>query len=103
MSARRELMHDIEGRHFGRCLDQVWGAGRRTLIERLEFKNMGSGYLTAVVVKMFEKPVPSMSSSKPWPDLAGVWVFVPLEDETNTWQGLDAALTAFEAKHAKPE
>jgi len=94
---RREIMHDLEARHFARCLDQLWGAGRRTLVERMEFKNMGSGYLTAVVVKMFEKPVPKPESRKDWPDLTGVWVYVPIKDESNTFEGLDAALTAFVA------
>lgn len=35
--ANSDIMHDIEGRHFGHCVDQMWGAGRRTLIELMDY------------------------------------------------------------------
>lgn len=102
MSANRDktnsdIMHDIEGRHFGRCLDQVWGAGRRTLIELMDYPK---AKCQVVVVKQFDKPVPRNSSS--WPDLIATYVYVPLKDEDNTWTGLDLALDEFEFERSKP-
>lgn len=93
MNERRETMRAIEQKHFGRCLDQVWGENRRTLIERMELRDTPG--LCAVVVKQYESRVPSMSSSKPWPELSGCWVYVPVEDGDNTWTGLDEKLAAF--------
>lgn len=89
-----DTMHDIEGRHFGRCVDQVWGAGRRTLIELMDYPK---ARCQAVVVKQYDTPVPKMASSKPWPDLISAYVYIPVNDESNTWAGLDAALSDYEA------
>jgi hypothetical protein len=88
-----DKMHDIEGRHFGRCVDQLWGAGRRTLIELM---NYPKARCQAVVVKQYDEPVPKFSSGKPWPDLISAYVYIPVDDDSNTWAGLDQALTAFE-------
>ncbi len=88
--SRRDIMHDIEAKHLGRCIDQVWRNGRKTLIELMEIKNRPGDHV--VVVKQFEQRVPTMGSSKPWPDLSAVWLYVPIDDRTNTWDGLDRAL-----------
>ena len=89
-----DTMHDIEGRHFGRCVDQVWAAGRRTLIELMDYPK---ARCQAVVVKQFDTPVPKLTSAKPWPDLIAAYVFIPVDDESNTWAGLDRALDRFES------
>jgi hypothetical protein len=86
-------MHEIEGKHFGRCVDQVWGAGRRTLIELMDYPK---ARCQAVIVKQFDSPAPKQDSSKPWPDLISAYVYIPVEDESNTWAGLDQALRKFE-------
>lgn len=93
--SRRDIMREIEEKHLGRCYDQAWGNGRRHLIELMELRGTR---LNVVVVKQFEERVPT-SSSKPWPDLAGVWVYVPVEDGTNTWAELDEKLGAFRELH----
>lgn len=90
--SRRDTMREIEQKHFGQCFDQIWSDGRRTLIERMELRDTPG--LFAVVVKQFESRVPS-SSSKPWPELSGCWVYVPVEDGDSTWTGLDEKLAAF--------
>lgn len=100
MTARtnNDIMHEIEGRHFGRCVDQMWGTGRRTLIELMEYQKAAC---QAVIVKQYAAPVPKSESSKPWPDLISAYVYVPVEDASNTWVGLDAGLTAYEEKTTK--
>lgn len=45
---RREIMAAIERKHLGRCLDQLWGTGRRVLVERMELKDHRSN---VIVVK----------------------------------------------------
>lgn len=95
--SRNDIMHDIEAKHFGRCMDQVWGNNRRTLIERMELRDTPG--LCAVVVKQFETRV-SLSSSKPFPELSGCWVYVPIEDGDNSWTGLDEKLGAFRKSHS---
>lgn len=93
---RRMTMREIEERHLGRCLEQVWGYGRRSLIELMEVRGTNRN---AVVIKQFEERV-STSSTKPWPELSGCWVFVPIEkDGDNTWVGLDQQLAAFREEH----
>lgn len=96
MGERREIMRAIEDKHLGRCIDQAWGNGRRHLIELMEVRGTNRN---AVVVKQFESRVPSESSSKPWPELAGVWVYVPIEDGDNTWTELDEKLGEFRERH----
>ena len=92
MGERHDTMRAIEEKHLGRCIDQAWGHGRRHLIELMEVRGTCRN---AVVVKQFESRVPRDSSSKPWPDLAGVWVYVPIEDGENTWEELDQKLATF--------
>lgn len=89
---RRDTMRAIEQKHFGTCWEQVWTGGRRLLIELMELKGTNQ---RAVVIKQFEKSVPPASSSKPWPELAGAWVYVPVDGYSNTWTELDDKLTAF--------
>lgn len=88
-----DTMHDIEGRHFGRCLDQVWGAGRKTLIELMDYPK---ARCQVVVVKHYDTAVPRSASGKPWPELIATYVYIPVADESNTWDGLDKALYDFE-------
>jgi len=88
---RADQMHEIEGKHFGRCVDQMWGLGRRTLIELMDFP---AGKTTVVVVKQFESAVPRPGTRRPWPDLLSAYVYVPIADASNTWAGLDTALAA---------
>jgi hypothetical protein len=96
-SVNASTMHDIEGRHFGRCVDQVWGTGRRTLIELMDYPK---ARCQVVVVKQYDAPVPKSGSGKLWPALTSCYVYVPIEDDSNTWTGLDEALTKFEAEKA---
>jgi hypothetical protein len=87
---RHEIWREIERKHLGRCLDQVWGAGRRALIERMELIDHRS---TVIIVKHFEKAVPK-SSARDWPELAGVYVYVPLPEHDRTWEEADRELEA---------
>lgn len=87
-----DKVHAIEGKHFGRCYDQVWGAGRRTLIELLDFPAANS---TVMLVKRFAGPVPKTGSD--WPDLEALYVYVPVETD-NTWDGLERDLLAYAEK-----
>jgi hypothetical protein len=95
-SVNADIMHDIEARHFGRCVDQVWGAGRRTLIELMDYPK---ARCQVVIIKQYDDAVGKSPSGK-WPDLISCYVYVPIEDDSNTWTGLDAALTKFEAEKA---
>jgi hypothetical protein len=91
---RHERWREIERKHLGRCLDQVWGEGRRALIERIELIDHRS---TVIVIKLFEKSVPK-SSAREWPELSGVWVYVPLPENDRTWEETDRELAAHRAK-----
>jgi hypothetical protein len=93
--SRRDIMHAIERKHLGRCLDQLWGQGRRVLVERMELIDRRSN---VIVVKEFEKRVPTSGSGGEWPDLIGAWVYVPIDDKDNTWEGLDRALEAYRVR-----
>lgn len=95
---RADIMHDVEARHFGRCIDQVWGGGRLSLIELMEYPK---ARCTAVIVKRFESAVPKEGSGKPWPDLIASYIYVPVEGDDNTWAGLERTLEAFEASRTK--
>jgi hypothetical protein len=48
-----------------------------------------------IVEKMYDDPLPSQNSSKPWPDLIGVNVYAPVDPNNMTWDGLDAALADY--------
>lgn len=89
--SRRGTLREIEDKHLGRCIDQVWAQGRRALIELMEVRGTTK---TAVVIKRFEERVPT-SSTKPWPELSGVWVYFQMEDKDNTWTELDKQLADY--------
>jgi hypothetical protein len=91
---RLQRWEEIERKHLGRCIDQVWGAGRRVLIEKMELKDHRS---TVIVIKRFEKAV-SKSSSQPFPELEGVDVFVPLPARKFTWEETDEELAAYRSR-----
>jgi hypothetical protein len=96
---RSEIMHDIEGRHFERCLNQVWSNNRRTLIEVMDWPKARR---QIILIKNFESRVPTRYSGRGWPDLESCYAYVPLDDETNTWAGLEEALIKLEtAERAK--
>jgi hypothetical protein len=95
--SRRDIAHEIEQKHFGRCLWQhVEPRYRQMVVECVEF---GSGTGTAIVVRRYETGIPRPGQNKPWPELAGHYVYLPVTDD-NTWEGLDKALTALAAKAA---
>lgn len=93
--SRHDTMREIEEKHLGRCIDQVWAQGRRALIELMEVRGTAR---TAVVVKRFEERV-SLSSSKPWPELSGAWVYFQMEDKDNSWAELDRQLAEYREAH----
>lgn len=93
-----DIMHDIEGKHFGRCLDQRWGVDRRTLVELMDYPK---GRCQAVITKHYDRPVPRSGNGKPWPELIACHVYVPVDPDNNTWTGLDDALQKFESNRAK--
>lgn len=89
---KEDRYREIEQKHFGRCLwQQVIEPGRRIVIECMHWPK-GSG--TALVVKHYEPGLPRPGSNKPWPDLLALYVYLPVADDQNTWDGLDAALAA---------
>ncbi len=94
---RADQMHDIEAKHFGRCIDQLWGSGRRSLIERMEWPKGGG---TVMLVKHFAYGVPDGYGD--WPDLIGVQAYVEIHDD-GTWGGFDAKLTELENAHDDPD
>lgn len=93
--SRHETLREIENKHLGQCLGQAWMDGRRTLVEKMAVQGTNK---TCIVVKQFEQRVPT-SSSRPWPELDGVWVYVPIDEQDNTWDELDRNLAAFREKH----
>jgi hypothetical protein len=95
--SRREVMQAIEEKYLGRCIDQAWGNGRRHLIELMEIRGTSR---KAVVVKQFERSVPR-GYSRDWPELAGAWVYVEVDPDNNTWDGLDRALAEHVARVRK--
>lgn len=87
-----DRMHEIEGKHFGRCIDQLWGAGRRSLVELMDYPK---ARCQVVVVKQYDSPVPK-AGAREWPELIATYVYVPIGDKENTWDSLDKALRKFE-------
>lgn len=85
---------ELEAKHFGRCIAQVWTDHRRRLVQLMDYPKAGC---TAIVVKRFEHPVPPAGSRKPWPDLARCEVYLPITDDYS-WDGLDTALTKAEQR-----
>ncbi|HMH95865.1 MAG TPA: hypothetical protein VK577_04710 [Bradyrhizobium sp.] len=92
MCEKSEAWHTIEGKHFGRCMWQQRSPNRRGLMEGL--LHLATGRIM-IVEKMYDDPLPSQNSSKPWPDLIGVNVYAPVDPNNMTWDGLDAALADY--------
>jgi len=88
---RHDTMRAIERKHLGRCLDQIWTNGRRVLIEQMDLVDHRS---SVIVVKRFERAVPKDGRGD-WPELAGVQVYIPIDEHDHTWDELDREL----AKH----
>jgi len=93
---RADIMHEIEEKHLGRCFEQLWGYGRRTLFELMEVRGTGK---QVVVVKQFESRVPASGSRKPWPDLIAAQVYAVIDEGNMTWTGLDEALEKYRKAH----
>lgn len=91
-ASRRETWHTIEGKHFGQCVWQQRSQNGKGLMEGLVHKATGR---IMVVEKFYEAKLPREHSSKPWPELESVNVYAPVDADTMTWDGLDAALAAF--------
>lgn len=92
---KRDWAYELEGRHFGRCLEQLFTPDRRILVEKLDWPKAGAGRC-AITVKQFEKPAPGPQSSKPWPELFAFSVYAVVIPEGNSWDDLEAALAQIE-------
>jgi len=92
---RADAMHAIEGAHFGRCIEQAWDPTRQMLFEVMDYPK---ARCLAVIVKRFQKPVPKPGSGGQWPDLASAEVYLPVDDKSASWVGLDMALRKYEAE-----
>lgn len=90
--SNRETWHTIEGKHFGRCMWQQRSANGHGLMEGLIHKASGR---IMIVEKMYAERLPRENSRKPWPELESINVYAPVDFHTNTWTGLDEALTEF--------
>jgi hypothetical protein len=87
---RHERMQEIERKHLGLCMEQVWPTGRRCVIERRQLIDHRS---TVVVIKWFEKSVPKNSYAA-WPEITSMDVYLPIQDD-NTFDGMDRALDLY--------
>ena len=93
--SKSERWHTIEGKHFGQCVWQQRSPNGKGLLEGLIHKATGR---ILIVEKFYEKKLPRDHSSTPWPELESVNVYAPLDPVTNTWDGLESALTRYGAK-----
>jgi len=91
---RADAMSAIEGAHFGRCREQMWDDRRQVLIEIMDYPKART---QVVVIKRYQAPVPKSAAGK-WPDLATAEVFLPVDDKSASWIGLDLALRKYEAE-----
>ncbi len=88
-------MTAIERGHFDQCLWQELSSNRRIVIECFAY---GKARGTAIVVKHYDKALPRGGRGQ-WPQMLAAYVYLPLDDERSmTWEGLDQALTAYEAQ-----
>lgn len=78
-----------------RCINQVKANNDRTLIEIFLYPKAET---ILVVVKDYDGQI---RLGKPWPKMRGCQVYVPL-DTTNTWDSLEKAFDALEAKTSAP-
>lgn len=95
---RDDRAREIERKHLGRCIDQLWGAGRRTLLELMDFPD---ARCQVILIKRFESRVPTRGSGE-WPDLTSLSVYVPIPDEGMTWESLDKALEDYKMRTVSP-
>jgi hypothetical protein len=94
---KNEIWREIEAKHFGQCCWQQRSESGKGLMEGLIHKATGR---IMIVEKMYEERLPKPYSSKPWPELIGLQVYAPVDNDNNTWDGLDVALGAFGRKAA---
>lgn len=87
-----ERWHTIEGKHFGQCVWQQRSPNGKAMLEGLIHNATGR---IMIVEKFYEKKLPRENSSTPWPELESVNVYAPIDFQTNTWEGLDAALGGY--------
>ena len=90
--SKKEVWNQIEDKHFGGCYWQQRSPSGRNLLEGLLHKASGT---IMIVEKTYAARLPGDNSCKPWPELIGLQVYAPVDPGNNTWDGLDAALTAF--------
>jgi hypothetical protein len=95
--SKNEIWRELEAKHFGQCVWQQRSPNGKGLMEGLTHKATGR---IMVVEKMYEERLPKPYSSKPWPDLIGLQVYAPVDSESETWDGLDVALSVFGRKAA---
>lgn len=95
-SDAEKTMSGIEHDHFGQCMWQSILPSRTLMIEMFHYPKAKT---YALVVKHFEKAIPRAGAGKPWPKMEASYVYLPVDD-TNTWVGLEQALTALETKAA---
>ena len=91
----RRIEHD----HFGQCMWSEVLDGRRIQVECMTLRDTN---VLVLVVKHYDKAIPRAGSMKPWPDQVGTYVYLPVDD-SNTWDGLDKALTAYKESKRKAE
>lgn len=89
----RHIYEGIEAKHFGRCVWQARLPDGKTIVECMEYPKAG---MLAIVVKEHDGRLPHPESSRPWPELIGVQVYVPVDPNSNEWASLDRELTSFE-------
>lgn len=89
---RAKRWAEIEDKHFGMCVWQQRSQNGRAMLEGLIHKATGQ---VLIVEKGYGSRLPSEISSKPWPLVEWVNVYAQLDRVTNTWDGLDQALTDF--------
>jgi hypothetical protein len=89
--SKEDRWRAIERKHNANCLWSQIVGNRTILTECLYFPRLHS---TVIVTKHYDKPIPRSGSAKPWPDMIGVWVYVPVGG--STWEELDEQLTELE-------
>lgn len=92
--ARAESWRKIEDKHFGQCIWQQRSRNGKAFLEGLIHKASGQ---IMIIEKGYETRLPPENSSKPFPSVSWVNVYAAIDRATNTWDGLDVALTEFKA------
>lgn len=89
---RAKRWAEIEDKHFGMCVWQQRAPSGKAMLEGLIHKATGQ---ILIVEKGYGSRLPSKNSSKPWPLVEWVNVYAQIDRATNSWDGLDQALTDF--------